>query len=452
MVQRILADASPQKRLFISLITRDITLIDAMLDLIDNSINAALAPIADQLRTADDYQKLLANKQVKPKVEINIRIGSARIAIDDNAPGIPLEMAQKHVFKFGRDEGDEEPTDRLSVYGIGLKRAIFKCGNRISIASDHRSGGFELKLSDVKAWAKEKVLGPDGREEPNWTFPITARPPAAKAACGTRIMITQLHDETLRRIDDGLFLVQLGERIAKTYSFYIGRIVTIILNNEVIGKELFEIGANRNSKQFRSGAVTCNVTAGMAIVAGETFRERNAGWYIFCNGRAVLFADKSPVTGWGTGLPLFQAKHRAFLGTVFFVSANAEELPWSTTKSSINEESALWQEARAHMIAVGRLVTRFLDSRYTDEGTTVAQEELRKAVGERMSVLDAAVAADHVFKPPRTAARRTQKIQYDAKISDIRKIEDHLRKKMGGSEVGRFTFNWYLKNEVGGDE
>ncbi|HEX3809470.1 MAG TPA: ATP-binding protein [Rhizomicrobium sp.] len=450
MVAKILADASPQKRLFISLITRDITLVDAMLDLIDNSINAALAPIADQLKTADDYQRLLANKHVKPKVEISIRIGSARIAIDDNAPGIPLEMAQKHVFKFGRDEGDEEPTDRLSVYGIGLKRAIFKCGNRISIVSDHRTGGFELKLQDVEAWAHEKTIGADGIEESNWTFPIAARQPVAKADCGTHIMITQLRDDVLRRIDDGLFLVQLRERIAKTYSVYIGRIVTIILNNEVIEKELFEIGANRASKKFKAGPVTCNVTAGMAIVPGDTFRERNAGWYIFCNGRAVLFADKSPVTGWGAGLPLFQAKHRAFLGTVFFVSANAEALPWSTTKSSINEESLIWQEARGHMVAVGRMVTRFLDSRYTGEGTTVAQAELRDAVGARMNVLDAAVAAEHVFKPPRSEARRTQKVSYDAKISDIRKIEDHLRKKMGGSEVGRFTFNWYLKNEVRG--
>jgi hypothetical protein len=44
MVDKILADARPEKRLFISLITRDISLIDACLDLTDNSINAALEP------------------------------------------------------------------------------------------------------------------------------------------------------------------------------------------------------------------------------------------------------------------------------------------------------------------------------------------------------------------------------------------------------------------------
>ena len=59
MAQMIPADARPEKRLFISLITRDISLIDAFLDLIDNSINAALEPMADNLKTADDYQRRL---------------------------------------------------------------------------------------------------------------------------------------------------------------------------------------------------------------------------------------------------------------------------------------------------------------------------------------------------------------------------------------------------------
>src|SRR5207253_7683750 len=131
-------------------------LVDAMLDIIDNSVNAALEPLAAELRTADDYQRLLANNRLKPKVEINLRINSVRIAVDDNAPGIPLEMAKSHVFKFGRDKEDDNSTDRLSVYGIGLKRAIFKCGNRVSITSDHKRGGFELKLPDVRAWAADK--------------------------------------------------------------------------------------------------------------------------------------------------------------------------------------------------------------------------------------------------------------------------------------------------------
>jgi hypothetical protein len=101
------------------------------------------------------------------------------------------------------------------------------------------------------------------------------------------------------------------------------------------------------------------------------------------------------------------------------------------------------------MVAVGRTLTSFLDSRYTSEGTAFAPADLRDATGARISVLDAAVANERVFEPPKRVTPRTQKIVYDAKIADIRKIEGHLKKRMGGSAVGRYTFDYYLKNEVG---
>src|SRR3989344_6111994 len=391
MVEKLIADASPEKRLFISLITRDISLIDAFLDIIDNSINAALEPLASNLKTADDYQRLLSNARIKPKVQIDISVGSTKIVVSDSAPGITSKMAQDHVFKFGRDVADADASDRLSVYGIGLKRAMFKCGNKIAMISDHRQGGFELKLN-VREWAKLKDVP--------WTFEITPRP-VAKSDFGTRITISELHEDVLRRLDDGLFLDQLRERISRTYSFFIGRVIDINVNNIEIKKESFEIGGNYASEKFKSGKVSCNITAGIAATTGEMFREKNAGWFVFCNGRAVLFADKSHLTGWsGSGLPIFQPKHRPFLGTVFFVSPDPEALPWTTTKASVNEENAVWQEAKRHMITVGRVIVGFLDKRYTGDGTEIAPSELQAASGGRVSVLSAAVADAKAFKPP----------------------------------------------------
>jgi len=444
MVEKISADASPEKRLFISLITRDITLTDAFLDLIDNSINAALEPMADDLKTADDYQRLLANKRIKPKVQIELTVSSGRIEVHDNAAGIAAETARKHVFKFGKDPSDNTKSDRLSVYGLGLKRAMFKCGNKIHMISDHSKGGFELK-EDVQSWA-EKRDGP-------WTLDITPRAPV-KSDFGTSIVISQLHDEVLRRLDDGLFIPQLKDRIARTYSFFIGRVVDIFVNGSLVEKESFEIGANYASHKFRSGSVSCNITAGMAVSKGDVFRDRNAGWFVFCNGRTVLFADKTSVTGWSNaGLPIFQPKHRPFLGTVFFVSPDPEALPWTTTKAAINEENIVWQGAKREMVRIGRVITEFLDHRYSDEGTRIAPSELQDASGAGVSVLTAAVARARTFKPPIRPAPRTVKIQYDAKTDDVGKIITYLRRpSMSGSEVGRYTFNHFLKNEVGGDE
>ncbi len=163
MTERIKADASPEKRLFISLITRDIPLVAAFLDLIDNSINAAVEPTSDRLRTAEDYLNLFQDETVKPTVDIFLTVTAEQVEISDTASGISADTAAKHVFKFGRPPGEAHVEDRLSVYGIGLKRAMFKLGNKITIHSDHMDGGFDLKLN-VAEWERDT-------KQP-WTFAI----------------------------------------------------------------------------------------------------------------------------------------------------------------------------------------------------------------------------------------------------------------------------------------
>jgi hypothetical protein len=139
------------------------------------------------------------------------------------------------------------------------------------------------------------------------------------------------------------------------------------------------------------------------------------------------------------------------LGTVFFVSKNAEHLPWTTTKSGINEDSALWQSTKRQMIAVGRIVVTFLDGRYTDEGTEVPSKDIQEATGDGVSVLSASVSQKRSFVTPKAAtASSTTKIQYEAKVEDVKRIANYLkRSSMSGSDVGRHTFNHFLRNEVG---
>lgn len=102
------------------------------------------------------------------------------------------------------------------------------------------------------------------------------------------------------------------------------------------------------------------------------------------------------------------------------------------------------------MIVVGRDLISFLDGRYSDEGTEVAAADLRDAAKARVSVLSTAVASQRSFSPPQATKPETVRIQYDARVSDIQKIAEHLRKPgMSGSEVGRHTFFFFLRNEVG---
>lgn len=444
MSEMVNADANPEKRLFISLLTRDIPMIAAFLDLIDNSVNAALVPLADRLRSADGYVGVLEDDNVQPSTNIKITVSDQSVQIVDDAPGISLERAKNHVFKFGRSLDDENESDRLSVYGLGLKRAFFKLGRRVKIISDHVNGGFELDL-DVVQWAKDTELP--------WRFELMPRDPEEPRRCGTIIKVWNLHDETKRRIKDGVFVGQLKESIGKTYAYFLSKFVRIIVNEESVAATNLLVGSNNETSRFESNSVTCTIIAGLGTPVAEKYRESGSGWFVFCNGRTVISADKSSLTGWNNnGLPIFQPKHRPFLGTVYFVSKFSERLPWDTTKSRINEDSKIWQEAKRLMVSTGRPVTSFLDKRYSDEGTDVAQKDLTEVAKERVHAMKASTSETSHFRLPSRPPKTTMRIQYSAKIKEVESISEYLgRPGMSGSDVGRHTFNFFLRNEVDGE-
>lgn len=447
MTNNLTADASPEKRLFISLLTRDISLVAAFLDLIDNSINAALAPFANKLTTAEGYLSALDDPEISASTSIDIDFSAESVKIADNAAGIDAETAKSSVFKFGRaPDVSRASLDRLSVYGIGLKRAMFKMGDQISIVSDHAQGGFELDLH-VPTWAalKQEV----------WGFPITPRPSADGGATGTTIEITALHDDVATRLDDGVFEGQLIEKIGRTYAYFMGKFVTINVNGKPVAPESVEVSENRATETVAIDNATCAIVAGLGPSdSNGRFRDATSGWFVLCNGRTVVSADKSSLTGWGGyGLPIFQPKHRPFLGMVMFVSDNPEALPWTTTKASINEDSIAWQRAKREMVNTAKAIITFLDRRYTETGTEVGSDELTDARGGSVNPLASSSAQPRKFKPPAPKKDATTRIQYDAKVADVERIGKHLRQPgMSGSEVGRYTLDFFLRNEVGDEE
>lgn len=444
MTDEVFADASPEKRLFISLLSRDISLVEAILDILDNSVNSALEPYADRLKNAEDYEALLDDESIKPKCSISIDFDKDHLKISDNASGISSEHAKNTVFKFGRPDQFAAKGDRLSVYGIGLKRAVFKIGDKIKIRSDHKDGGFilDLKVSD---WAK--------LQQTHWGFPIEALKPAKST--GTVIEVTEFHSDIAKRFRDGLLEGQLREQIAKIYALFIGRVIDISVNGKAVDGLSFNVGSNMTSQSFEEGGVACTVKAGVANQTDGRFRDSGSGWFVFCNGRNVIFGDKGRLTGWtNNGLPIFQPKHRPFLGLVFFFSEDPELLPWTTTKADINEESDSWQRALKTMVVVGRTVLKFLDNRYTNEGTTASPEEVNEASGQKVSMLKAATAGTKtVFQAPKAPRPKKIRVQYEAKVEDVKRIEQYLKKPgLGGSGVGRYTFNYFLQNEVGEED
>ena len=66
-----------------------------------------------------------------------------------------VEIATKYAFNFGRNPSEHTDADTeagIGIYGIGMKRALFKMGRRFDIQSHTKDNAFKMKVN-VDKWA-----------------------------------------------------------------------------------------------------------------------------------------------------------------------------------------------------------------------------------------------------------------------------------------------------------
>ena len=89
----------PTKGFFVYTLTKDIQLDRAIADLVDNSVDGAkrLRDGNNPVPGPTDASQQYANLFVK------INVGPKEFSIEDNCGGIPIDVARRYAFKFGRD-------------------------------------------------------------------------------------------------------------------------------------------------------------------------------------------------------------------------------------------------------------------------------------------------------------------------------------------------------------
>lgn len=107
-----------QKNFFINMLTRDISLNDAILDLLDNCLDGALRSQnhISQNKNEKNYNSFVAK----------ITITKDNFTISDNCGGISRELAENYAFRMGKQNYEQNHDATIGIYGIGMKRAIFK--------------------------------------------------------------------------------------------------------------------------------------------------------------------------------------------------------------------------------------------------------------------------------------------------------------------------------------
>src|SRR2546423_14845264 len=115
------AKALPTKRFFVRMMTRDISIEDCILDLLDNALDGASREIARRGGSLDDNQ---AYKGFRASINIE----ADKFVLEDNCGGISLSEARNYAFYFGKPDPDVEdgiPTvqtaeQSIGLYGIGM--------------------------------------------------------------------------------------------------------------------------------------------------------------------------------------------------------------------------------------------------------------------------------------------------------------------------------------------
>ena len=340
------AIAAPTKSFFVSMLTRDISLEDAILDLLDNCLDGAL-------RSTD-------GAEVKyDQFTVSINLSKNEFIISDNCGGIPRDIAKAYAFKMGREEDDtrDSESETIGMYGIGMKRAIFKMGKNSTVLTSHKNDQFKVEIT------------PDWLNEKDWNeLPITNLSEAEKLDySGTLIKVDQLYSGMANRFENQAFINDLNRSIGEHFSNFIRKGLTINVNDEKVHPILVQVLTSEDSdapapyiwKKELEG-VTISIIVGLNTSRRlsddeddfdfERARSSNtAGWTIFCNDRAVIVGDKSRLTCWGDGIPMYHAQFSVITGIVEFKSTSADKLPITTTKRALDTSSDIWLEARTKM-------------------------------------------------------------------------------------------------------
>lgn len=370
-------DADPGKAFFVDMLTRDLSIEDAILDLLDNCVDGALRSNRSPKNQAKPFEGFWAK----------ITINEKRFELRDNCGGIPEDklsyafMHGKPASAYAADKG--LPT--VGIYGIGMKRAIYKLGDEARVAT--KCGAIHLEVPFTSDWMRSE----------GWKLPVQPTD-IAFAADGTVVEISKTKESVRNVFGVGrdTFIKGVRESIAEHYAYLIAKGFSVFINEKVVeGKpvdlQLEETDGHVGITPFIWQSEIAKVKVFVAIGyyrppvkeqevddESEQWRSENAGWTILCNHRVVAYCDKTHLTGWGDKpIPRFHTQYNAIRGIVVFESDNAALLPTTTTKRGLDVSRELYAEVKNIMKDGMRI---FIDSTNKWKGET---EEARALLTNR---------------------------------------------------------------------
>ena len=442
-------NANPTKELFIYMLTRDLSLRDAIGDLLDNCVDGAL-----RLHSDKNYEGLFVNIEFDHEKDY--------FQISDNCGGISVENARNYAFRFGRPEEAEESLGSVGYFGIGMKRALFKLGGKFRVESKAENSSFVVE-ENVSEWAKDK--------DSNWRFNFEESETGIvvpENERGTTITVTSLHEDVKNAFALSNETGDLREELRLEHLLNIDRGLKITVNGKELKSHALKLLASDQIKTA-SLKIPSPETLGIEIYAGISEigegekRGREGGWYLFCNDRLVLGPDQTQTTGWGARKPLripeYHNQFYRFRGYVFMEAENPSFLPWNTAKNGMDEDSPTYKGIKQQMVTIMHPVKNFLDDVHrenVDLGNGLIEEAPLQDAIENAKLVNLSeirkngrYTASQFIGPKREDIPPKPDIawiRYSKPTEEFERAKECLGVEKPG-EVGERTFDYFMARE-----
>lgn len=360
------AVAAPTKDFFVRMLTRDIELPDALLDLLDNCVDGIVRSGCVKANPAEPYEGYSAEITLMPTYFV----------IEDNCGGIPIDTAKRYAFAMGRPPDANDSPATVGMYGIGMKRAIFKLGTNALVES-RNDEGFVVEFT------------PDWMRDDNWDdLPMYKLAADKLTTKGTRIEVYELNDEVKTAFSNSEWIDEFRKLVARHFSLIIGKGFSVRIGSKeeldagvaaIIPESfrLIQTTANAQGAQIapyvyagKLGSVDVAIFAGLyrQLLSEDEAEEEeetrgvsdDAGWTVACNDRVVIWKDKTRLTGWGeASVPNYHGQFIAITGIVLLRSQDPKQLPLTTTKRGIDAASNVYSEVKDMMREATKSLTSF---------------------------------------------------------------------------------------------
>jgi len=483
------AKTSPSKSFFVDMLTRDIELKDALLDLLDNCMDGVVRQRSSQ-----------SDKPITEKpfagYHAHISIDKGVFRIEDNCGGIPLEVARERAFAIGRSsafKSTEADGATVGMYGIGMKRAIFKMGRNATVES--RSDEHFLVTIDDDWLSNEEWEELPIQTNKTDTFQLVEN--------GTRIEVTKLRPEVSSKFDDDTFIDEFRKEVSRHYALIVEKGFDVLIgrpkevengeaetqvsaedfllldsgdNEDVVIKPIFYEGTVEGVKFEIFAGLTAppldkeQIDEGIADTK-SSYKVNKSGWTVACNDRIVVWRDRTLVTGWGTaGVPAYHNQFSPVAGLVLLYADDPNLLPLTTTKRGIDLSSKAYQIILDLMRTATKELTSFTN-RYKNADSRgpifekARLQPLKSLQKERAAAVEAGQTktlrkagvqgtVERLVKYPEMKKTSSKKrISYLVEKTEIKEVERFLgMEDADAKDVGRETFDRSLKDARSFDE